>query len=219
MKKLVMFDLDGTLVNSIYDLADCVNIALYNAGLPQNSLKEYYSFVGNGMENLIRTSMKEQGNNDELYKVIRKDFDALYKEHCNDKTVAYEGTAELLKRLMSKGIRTAVLSNKDHSFVGPILKKCFPSHIFDAAWGQQEGIKRKPDGEGVEKILDLLGYTKEECVYIGDSDVDVITAKNAGVDMIGVLWGFRGEDELISTGANHIASNTEELFRIITEMD
>lgn len=219
MKKIVVFDLDGTLVNSIYDLADCVNMALTNAGLPQNSLKEYYTFVGNGIENLIRVSMREQGDNDELYKIIRKDFDALYEKHCNDKTVAYDGVVQLLSDLKEKGYVTAVLSNKAHRFVGTILEKCFPSHTFDAAWGQQDGIKRKPDGEGVEKLLELLGYSKEDCVYIGDSDVDVITAKNAGVDMIGVLWGFRGEEELRHTGAKYIASDAEELLRLITTMD
>lgn len=219
MKKIVMFDLDGTLVNSIYDLADCVNMALCNAGLPQNSLEEYYTFVGNGMENLIRTAMKNEGNNDGLYRIIRKDFDALYEKHCNDKTVAYSGTEALLGKLKSEGYATAVLSNKAHRFVSTILEKCFPSHTFDAAWGQQEGIKRKPDSEGVEKLLAYLGYSKEECVYIGDSDVDVITAKNADVDMIGVLWGFRGEEELVSTGAKYIAADTDELFRIITGME
>ena len=218
MKKLVIFDLDGTLVNSIYDLADCVNKALENANLPQNSLNEYYTFVGNGIENLIRVSMRDKGDDNELYKIIRKDFDALYKEHCNDKTVAYDGIAELLCNLSAKGIDTAVLSNKAHEYVGVILEKCFPNHKFSAAWGQQKDIKRKPDGEGVEKLLELLGYQKEDCVYIGDSDVDVYTAQNADVDMIGVLWGFRGEQELVSTGAKHIASTPLELFRIITEM-
>ena len=218
MKKLVIFDLDGTLVNSIYDLADCVNKALFNAGLPQNSLEDYYTFVGNGIENLIRVSMRDKGNDDELYAVIRKDFDALYAEHCNDKTVAYDGIAQLLCDLSAKGIDTAVLSNKAHEYVGVILEKCFPNHRFSAAWGQQKDIKRKPDGEGVEKLLKLLDYSKEECVYIGDSDVDVYTAKNADVDMIGVLWGFRGEQELVSTGAKHIAADPLELLRIITEM-
>lgn len=218
MKKLVIFDLDGTLVNSIYDLADCVNKALSNANLPQNSLEEYYTFVGNGIENLIRVSMRDKGGDNELYKIIRKDFDALYKEHCNDKTVAYDGISELLADLSAEGIDTAVLSNKAHEYVGVILEKCFPNHKFSVAWGQQKDIKRKPDGEGVEKLLEILGYTKADCVYIGDSDVDVYTARNAGVDMIGVVWGFRGEQELVSTGAEHIAANTQDLFRIIIGM-
>lgn len=218
MKKIVIFDLDGTLVNSIYDLADCVNKALVMSGLPQNSLEEYYTFVGNGMENLIRTSMRDKGSSDDLYRIVRRDFDNLYSLHCNDKTVPYEGIAQLLKKLSDKGIATAVLSNKAQIYVPGILKKAFPDHSFLIAWGQQEGIKRKPCGEGVEKLLELAGYTKEECVYIGDSDVDVFTAQNAGVDMIGVLWGFRGKEELVGAGAKYIASAPEDIFRIITEM-
>lgn len=218
MKRIVVFDLDGTLVNSIYDLADCTNKALELWGLPQNSLEEYYSFVGNGMENLIRTAMKDKGTDDELYRKVRGDFDKLYAEHCNDKTVPYDGIAEVLKNLDAKGYKTAVLSNKAHGFVGGILKKCFPDYSFSLAWGQQEKIKRKPDGEGVEKLLEALELTKAECVYIGDSDVDVITARNAGVDMIGVLWGFRSEEELVQNGAPHIAKTPEELFDIIISM-
>ena len=218
MKKIVIFDLDGTLVNSIYDIADCTNKALSMWGLSQNSLEEYYAFVGNGMENLIRISMKTKGKDDELYKKIRGDFDILYAKHCNDKTVPYDGIAELLERLTDKGIDTAVLSNKAQMYVPGVLCKAFPNHKFSAAWGQQEGIKRKPHGEGVEKLLDILGYTKDDCVYIGDSDVDVITARNAGVDMIGVLWGFRTKEELIENGAAYIAQSPEELFDIIISM-
>lgn len=218
MKRIVVFDLDGTLVNSIYDLADCTNKALSMWNLPQNSLEEYYSFVGNGMENLIRTAMKDKGADDELYRKIRCDFDILYAKHCNDKTVPYKGIAELLQNLSDKGIDTAVLSNKAQIYVPEVLGKAFPGHSFSACWGQRDGIKRKPDGEGVEKLLETLGYTKDECVYIGDSDVDVITARNAGVDMIGVLWGFRTEEELVANGAPHIAKTPEELFNIIISM-
>lgn len=215
MKKIVIFDLDGTLVNSIYDLADCTNKALAMWNLPQNSLEEYYSFVGNGMENLIRNAMKSKGRDDELYKKIRGDFDKLYAEHCNDKTVPYEGVAQLLEMLSKKGIDTAVLSNKAQVYVPQVLSKAFPLHKFSAEWGQREDIKRKPHAEGVEKLLESLGYEKDDCVYIGDSDVDVITARNAGVDMIGVLWGFRTEEELINNGALHVAKNPRELFDII----
>ena len=218
MKKIVIFDLDGTLVNSIYDLADCTNKALSMSNLPQNSLEEYYTFVGNGMENLIRTAMKDKGADEDLYRIVRRDFDVLYALHCNDKTVAYDGIAELLSKLSEKGIATAVLSNKAQIYVPDILAKAFPDHSFSAAWGQQEGIRRKPDGEGVEKLLDLLGYTKEDCVYIGDSDVDVFTSQNAGVDMIGVLWGFRDEEELKGAGAEYLAATPEELFNIIIGM-
>ncbi|MBQ8000013.1 MAG: HAD-IA family hydrolase [Ruminococcus sp.] len=215
MKKLVVFDLDGTLVDSIYDLADCVNTALRKHNLPENTLSEYYSFVGNGMENLIRTSLKSQGNNDELYKAVRADFDIEYAAHCNDKTCPYEGVAELLTQLEDKGIATAVLTNKADEFVGGILSRCFPEHKFSAFWGQRQGIERKPSAQGLLMLIQELGYKVEDCVYIGDSEVDVKTANNAGMDLVCVLWGFRSKDELISAGAKRMVSTAEELLQAI----
>lgn len=215
MKKLVVFDLDGTLVDSIYDLADCADTALRKNNLPENTLQEYYSFVGNGMESLIRRSMKAQGGNDELYLKVRGDFDREYKAHCNDKTCAYEGVAQLLSQLAEKGIDTAVLTNKAHEFVGGILSKCFPEHKFRVFWGQQEGIERKPSPQGLLKMIDELGYTKEDCVYVGDSEVDVKTADNAEVDLVCVLWGFRSKEQLVESGAKLMVNTAEELMQTI----
>lgn len=217
MKKLAVFDLDGTLVDSIYDLADCVNSALRAYNLPENTLEEYYSFVGNGMENLIRTSMKSQGNNDELYRKVRAFFDEEYRLHCNDKTCAYEGVAQMLSALQDKGVKTAVLTNKAHNFVEGILDKCFPEHKFSLAWGQQEGIDRKPSPQGLLKMISELGCDKSDCVYIGDSEVDVRTAENAGMDLICVLWGFRSKEQLIDAGADCMVETADELLeKIIT---
>ena len=217
MKKFAIFDLDGTLVDSIYDLADCVNTALKAHNLPENTLKEYYSFVGNGMESLIRTSMKEQGDNDELYKKVRASFDKEYALHSNDKTCPYEGISELLGNLAEKGIKTAVLTNKAEEFVGEILVKAFPFHNFTFAWGQREGLNRKPSPQGLLKLIDEAGYTKEDCVYIGDSEVDVETARNAGVDLICVLWGLRSKVQLTEAGAERlVATATELLNEILT---
>lgn len=212
MKKIAIFDLDGTLVNSIYDLAGSVNIALRNASLPENELEDYYYFVGNGMEHLVRSAMREKGSDDELYRIIRADFDRQYAIHCNDKTCAYEGLSELLQRLHTAGIKTAILSNKAESFIKGIVEKNFPENNFLAAWGQREGVERKPSGDGVKKLLKELRYRESECVYIGDSDVDVLTARNAGVDIIGVLWGFRTREELEKAGADRIAATPQELY-------
>ena len=212
MKKLVVFDLDGTLVNSIYDLADCVNYALYAHSLPLNDLEEYYAFVGHGMENLLRTSMKSQGNNDELYKKVRKTFDERYAQHSSDKTVAYHGVAELLDRLNGLGVKTAVLTNKADVFVEGILSKCFPRHSFCLAWGQREGMKRKPDPESLYALVAEAGCSLNDCVYVGDSEVDVHTAHNAGVDLVCVDWGFRSREQLLESGAEVIASDAAELF-------
>ena len=212
MKKFAIFDLDGTLVDSIYDIAHCVNTALRAHNLSENTLKEYYSFVGNGMENLIRTSLKEHGNNDELYKKVRKTFDYEYKLHSNDKTCPYEGVAELLERLAEKGIETAVLTNKADEFVDEILAKAFPSHKFAFAWGQRAGIERKPSPQGLLKLIEEAGFVKEDCVYIGDSEVDVETARNAEMDLICVLWGFRSEAQLLEAGAEIMVSDTSALL-------
>ncbi len=218
MKKLVIFDLDGTLVNSIYDLADCVNLALREHKLPENTLQEYYSFVGHGMENLIRTSMKSRGGNDELYKKVRSTFDALYAAHCNDKTVAYEGVAELLAKLRANGIETAVLTNKAHEFVEGILHKCFPCHNFPIAWGNRQGLKRKPDPESLFALIKEAGCEISDCVYVGDSEVDVHTAHNAGVDLVCVDWGFRSRQQLLLSGAKTIVSDADELFKILISL-
>lgn len=215
LKKIVVFDLDGTLIDSIYDLADCVNTALRKHNLPENTLSEYYTFVGNGIENLIRTSMKAQGGDDELYGKVRADFDEEYKTHCNDKTRAYEGIPELLSELSRKGIATAVLTNKADEFVSGILHKCFPEHRFEAHWGQRQGIERKPSPQGLLRLISELGFKKEDCVYIGDSEVDVKTAHNAGVDLVCVLWGFRSKEELVSSGADVMVSNADELLKAI----
>lgn len=211
MKKLVIFDLDGTLVDSIYDLADCVNLALCKYSLPENTLNEYYAFVGHGMENLVRSAMKAEGQNDELYKKVRAEFDALYSLHCNDKTVPYQGIAQMLRTLSEKGIQTAVLSNKAHRYVGDILCKCFPDHKFSLAWGHREGMHRKPDPQSLFALINEAGYTPSDCVYVGDSDVDVLTAENAGVDLVCVGWGFRSIEQLKASGAKFIAETAEEL--------
>lgn len=218
MKKFVIFDLDGTLVDSIYDLADCVNLALRKFGLRENTLQEYYSFVGNGMENLIRTAMKLRGNDEALYKKVRSEFDMLYREHCNDKTIPYEGVAKLLEKLNSQGIETAVLTNKAHEFVEGILKKCFPQHKFSAAWGNQDGRKRKPDPEVLLMLVKESGFEIAECVYVGDSEVDVKTAKNAGMDLVCVLWGFRSEQQLEEAGAELTVTDASELYDVLISM-
>lgn len=218
MKNLVIFDLDGTLVDSIYDLADCANLALRKMSLPENTLQEYYSFVGNGMESLIRNSMKSQGQNEELYKEVRAEFDRLYALHCNDKTVAYEGVAELLRKLAESNVATAVLTNKAHEFVEGILGKCFPEHKFLIAWGNREGMKRKPEPDSLLQLIAEAGREPKECVYVGDSEVDVRTAYNAGVDLVCVKWGFRSEEQLVASGAEVITDSAEELYDIIISL-
>ena len=142
-------------------------------------------------------------------------FNTYYGAHSNDHTAEYKGCTELLEQLDKNGIMTAVLSNKPDEFVGAILAKVFPNHKFTEAWGNKKEYKCKPDGEALNAILSKHNVKQSECIYIGDSDVDVFTAKNAGVSMLGVEWGFRGRKELTEAGAPQVAATADELLNMI----
>ncbi|MBR3988399.1 MAG: HAD family hydrolase [Clostridia bacterium] len=215
MKKLVVFDLDGTLVDSIFDLGNAVNFALEKHNLPLHPMSDYYTFVGNGMEDLVRRSMGDKGTDDELYLKVRKDFNEHYNAHSNDNTIAYEGVTELLESLKCKGIKTAVLTNKAHEYVGDILKKCFPNFTFDLFYGQRQGVMRKPHPQAFELLLDELNIEREECLYIGDSEVDVKTSVNANVKLVAVTWGYRSVETLVDSGAKNIANTPKEILNYV----
>lgn len=213
--KIIVFDLDGTLVDSLQDLADSVNKGLAKAGLPIHPYYAYKQFVGNGRDMLIKRAMGDKSDDNNLYKIVYDTFDLEYKNHCNDNTCSYDGCSELLKELENQGIKTAVLSNKPDEFVEDILNKIYPNHKFDLAWGQKPDLPKKPDGTSLLKMIDLLGLIPADCLYVGDSDVDVYTAQNAGVDMLGVSWGFRGSKELKSVGAKVVVDNAMEILEYI----
>ena len=215
MKKLVVFDLDGTLVDSIADLGNAANAALEENNLPLHPMSSYYGFVGNGMEDLIRKSMGDKGSDDALYLKVRIIFDEYYNAHCNDNTIAYEGVAELLKALNDKNVKTAVLTNKAHCYVEGILSKCFPDHKFDVYYGQREGIKRKPHPQAFELLLEELDVDKADCLYIGDSEVDVNTANNAKVDLVAVTWGYRSVEIIKEAGAEIIVHSPQEILNYV----
>ena len=215
---MAVFDLDGTLVDSLTDLAISVNKGLKAVGLPQHPVGSYRHFVGNGRAMLVKRAMGEVSDNETLFRSVTEVFNTEYTAHCNDNTVAYEGCAEMLQTLSSQGILTAVLSNKPDEFVGRILNKLYPTHRFSEAWGQKPQYKCKPDGESLHAILSKHGILPEQCVYIGDSDVDVLTAHNAGVKMIGVSWGFRGRDELLAAGAPFVADTANQLTSLILSL-
>lgn len=212
--KITVFDLDGTLVNSLYDLGNSVNKGLAKAGLPAHPIDAYRRFVGDGREKLLERAMGKAYANPSKRETVRTVFDSEYRLHSNDNTADYPGCAQMLQKLASAGVLTAVLSNKPHEFVPEILKKVYPNHTFTEAWGQLPQYKCKPDGEALLAILAKHGLTQKDCLYIGDSNVDVFTAQNAGVDMIGVDWGFRGREELLSSGAPLVVSDPLEIYRI-----
>ena len=215
MVKMVVFDLDGTLMNSLTDLAISVNYGLKLNGLEEKPVENYKTYVGNGREMLIRRAMGDAWTDHELFEKVKADYDRHYAVHCNDHTAAYDGCAEMLEKLAKKGVKTGVLSNKPDEFVDKMLKKAFPNHRFTQAWGQKPQYKTKPEPDALLALLDMSGVTPEECFYVGDSDVDVFTANNAGVKMAGVSWGFWGKNELMNAGAPFVADTAEELFDYI----
>lgn len=216
MIKAVIFDLDGTLADTLADLAAAVNFALGCQGLPAYPVDDYRRFVGNGVDNLMKTALGDHYT-PETAADMKKDFSAYYADHSLDMTSAYPGMAELLDRLDAEGVMTAVISNKPDAFVPAILSKLYPRHRFTLAWGQQPDIPRKPAPDALLKVIDLLGAQRDEVWYVGDSDVDVRFAHNAGVKVCGVSWGFRGIEELRDAGADRIADTAEELRDVIHE--
>lgn len=214
MLKLVAFDLDGTVADTLADLAAAVNHALSRQSLSGYPTEDFRRFVGNGVNNLMRTVLGENFT-PERVEEMKTDFYAYYADHSLDKTTAYEGMAELLDELSRRGLMTAVISNKPDDFVPAILNTLYPDHQFTLAWGQKPEFPRKPAPDALLKAMELCGVDREETLYIGDSNVDVQFAHNAGVAVCGVSWGFRGRAELEEAGADSIADSAQELLRII----
>lgn len=208
-KQLVIFDLDGTLLDTLDDLADAVNWALKQEQLPRRTREEVRAFVGNGIRNLIERAVPagtEAAQTDRVF----AGFKARYAGHCADKTRPYPGILELLARLRAEGIRTAVVSNKADFAVQTLCRDYFPG-LVDCAVGERAGIPKKPAPDSVQEVLRALEIPREQAVYVGDSDVDVLTARNAGMDGILVLWGFRDRQTLERAGAKTFAATAEEL--------
>lgn len=215
MYKLIIFDLDGTLANTLEDLADATNYALTKHGYPIHSLDKFNYFVGNGVPKLIERALPEEKRNPDEVKKVQADFSEYYDIHSLDKTKAYDGVAEMLGKISAMGIKTAVATNKADEFVPVILKKLFPTFKFDFIQGSVEGLAKKPDPEIVNKILGEIGVTSDKAIFIGDSDVDIKTALNSDMKSIGCTWGFRGREELKAAGATYIVDSAEEIIEII----
>lgn len=209
MLKAVIFDLDGTLLYTLQDLTNAVNTGLLAADMPQRTTEEIRGFVGNGVAMLIARTI-QGGKENPKYNMILSAFREYYKEHCSDNTVPYEGIPEFLNRLKNAGIKTAVTSNKPDSAVKVLCGGFFPK-LIDAALGDIEGQKRKPEPDMLYKAMDILNVNKDEVIYVGDSEVDIVTAKNAGLKCISVSWGFKDRDFLAANKAEVIVDNVEEL--------
>lgn len=210
---LAIFDLDGTILNTLDDLAASVNAALAACALPLRSTDEVRSFVGNGIRKLIERSVPA-GTPDSVTDNVFARFKEHYAIHCADRTAPYSGICTVLETLRAEGIQTAVVSNKADFAVRELCSRYFDG-LFDAALGEREGIKIKPAPDSVNEVLGRLEISPENAVYIGDSDVDIQTAQNAHMDCIAVSWGFRGEDFLRDHGAECIAETPEQLLILI----
>ena len=197
MIKLVIFDLDGTLIDTRQDLANACNHALTQCGFPQRELQEYNMLVGRGIDNLFRGALPDGAESEENVAKMRSIFVPYYNEHSCDYTKPYEGIPELLKTLEQKGLHFAVASNKYQEGTETLVRKYFGNHSFVKILGQRDGKPIKPDPLIVKEAMEgVPGITKEEVVYIGDSNVDMQTGINAEVKTIGVTWGFRSREEL-----------------------
>jgi len=208
--KYAIFDLDGTLLDTAEDLADSVNFALAKASLETRSLEDVKRFVGNGVANLIRRSLPEN-TSEEIFRGVFEDFKQHYEGNMSNKTLPFDGIAELLKELCERGVGISVASNKYQQGV-EYLCELFFHGLYSAALGEREGITRKPDPSIVLTAISEMGGKKEQTVYIGDSEVDGQTAKNAGVDFIGVSWGLRAVELLYESGALTVVDSPEQLL-------
>ncbi len=217
MKKLCVFDLDGTLVNSLSDLADAMNHALIKNGFEPHEREEYRSMVGSGVSILADRAVNapNKAAAPEQKESVLSDFNKYYSEHNLDKTAPYDGIPELLTSLDGLSVKYAVISNKPDVFTKVIIRKLFPAHTFAAAWGKSDRFERKPCPDMLFAMTAGLGIDISECLYIGDSDIDVFTAKNAGMDFCGVSWGFRLESELLNAGAKYIAHKPEDILSML----
>lgn len=214
--KACIFDLDGTLTNTLESMTYSVNLTLKEMGLSQITKDQCRMFVGNGARVLIEESLKVSGDPkasriEEGMKIYGRIFD----QNCTYHVTPYEGIPEMLKALKDRGIHLAVLSNKPDRQTVKVVKEIFGDNIFDYAQGQKDGIRRKPAPDGVWYLMEQMQVSKEECLYIGDSEVDAATGKNVGLKTIGVLWGFRDRKTLETAGADHLIERPEELLQFV----
>lgn len=209
----VIFDLDGTLLNTLEDLADAVNFVMRANGFPVRTLEEVRHFVGNGIRKLMERAVPA-GVDGESFETVFEQFRTYYTEHCQIKTRVYDGVPELLEKLALEGITLAIVSNKNQAAVTELNEIYFKENI-SVAIGQRDGVRKKPAPDTVVQALKELGKTKERALYVGDSDVDFHTAANSGMDCVLVTWGFRTKEELGEFSPDCFVDNTAELLDFI----
>ena len=211
----VLFDLDGTLLDSLEDMKDSVNHVMREFGFPEHTTEEIRTFVGNGIRRLIERSVPED-TDPRTCEAALKVYRSYYNDHCMIKTKPYDGVPELLAALKKEGFAMAIVSNKNEEAVEEMREHYF-GDLVPLAFGQSDAVPKKPDPSMVYAAADRLGIPKERCIYVGDSEVDIETAKNAGIDCITCLWGFREKEFLLAEGARVLAEAAEDILRVVGE--
>lgn len=210
--KAFIFDLDGTLIDSLADIAESINRMLDARGYPRCEKEVFKQMVGDGMEKLVERALPEAVRSDELIKICTEEYRAQYDLLWQAETRPYEGIVEMLAELQRRGLKLAVISNKAHRFTVPMTEHFFGTKVFDHILGQRSEVPRKPDAAGAHEMAAFLGLQTNEMAYVGDSGIDMQFAKNSGMRAVGVRWGFRSEAELTECGADLLISRPEELF-------
>lgn len=214
--KACIFDLDGTLTNTLESMTYSVNLTLEEMGLSKITKDQCRLFVGNGARVLMEKSLKAAGDTDaSRIEEGMEIYGRIFDRNCTYHVTPYEGIPEMLKALKDKGIQLAVLSNKPDRQTVKVVKAIFGEELFDYAQGQKEGIRRKPEPDGVWYLMEQMHVSKEECLYIGDSEVDAATGRNAGLKTIGVLWGFRDRKTLETAGVDELIDRPDELLKFV----
>ena len=211
--ELAIFDMDGTILDTLSDLTDSMNYCLQQYNMPLKTLEQIRSYVGNGIHRLIERAVPD-GLNSTLVEEIYLLFKGYYKDHCAIKTKPYDGICVVIATLREEGIKTAFVSNKADIAVKSLCTDYFDG-LFDYSVGDKEGMRIKPYPDGVNEVINYFDIPRKKCVYIGDSDVDFQTAKNAAIDVIMVGWGFRDEEFLHSIGAEDVIHTPEEIITIV----
>lgn len=211
--ELVIFDMDGTILYTLDDICDGVNASLSKHGLPVRTKDEIRRHIGNGIRHEIESSVPE-GTKESMIDAVFHDFHAWYEIHCNDRTRPYDGIVELLEDLKQAGIHCAVVSNKA-DYAVKALNEIYFKGLLEAGVGEKDGIARKPAPDEVDEVLRLLNMERIRAVYIGDSEVDIETAANAGMDCIGVSWGYRDRKWLQECGAEVIVDDVSQLRQLL----
>lgn len=215
--KAVCFDLDGTLLDTLEEIGSSANTVLARRGFPEHEIEAYRYFVGDGVRRLIERVLPEEHRSPAEVELLTNELEREYHRRANRMTKVYPGIPELLSELTSRNFPLAVLSNKPHNLSLECMEKFFPDHSFEIVQGQSKAFPKKPDPAGAQHVAEELDCRCAEILYVGDTNVDMETAKRSGMIGVGVLWGFRDRAELLQHGANFIAEVPNEILSLLPE--